>query len=176
MNLTKAVEYLRLLSLDFVVGQFTSSAAADASAPAHTYIGIGPSNPNGDLTETEISQRLDEVTDLAERIMYAPIAFAPEGAACASLRGLSARGITVIGTPPNVYVPPERLTSFRALEPKLKEFYEGCGAHFVADDTGGFQDLSAMLDTPYHLTREARRVRTTRLIEALCEEILSCKR
>lgn len=171
----QAIDYLRLLSPRFVMGQFRPGRKLDMSRPSPFYAGIGPSHPNGNLTETDIGQFPDRVIKAAER-MRPPARLAQNGAACTSIAMLAARGITVIGTPPSMYVPADRLEAFRALEPKLRAYYEQCGVRFVSDPSGGFQELWAMLDTPYHLTREARRLRTVRLVQGLCDQVLTCER
>lgn len=169
LDLSGKIHYLRLLPLPFVFRQLAAMAVGTPDRPNVGYWSA-QSLPNGDVGPIDMKPDLEAVLATASRLRL-PDSIAEPHRVCASIHALVARGVRVIGTPPALYVVPEKVAPYNALQPKVREFYEGCGAIYVSDPDSARQDLSAMLDTLYHLTDDGRKARTERLVQALCEKI-----
>lgn len=169
LSLKRKVEYFRRLSINYILGQLFVLANGPGDEPTYGYWAY-KSLPNGDLVFAGNPPNLETVlsTSHASRL---PASIETQHLVCSSIRGLSARGVRVIGAPPGRFIREDEQAALDAILPKMKAFYEGCGADFVSDPKTGALTINDMLDTLYHPTEEGRRTWTERLVAALCEKI-----
>lgn len=173
LSLKRKIEYISLLPASFVWRQISMPAGQESIMPIVGYWAF-PGEPNGDI-DTSKGVPNSEKVEAQAREKKIPASLPIPHRICETIKRLSNKGVKVIGTTPNIYLPAPMLEGYRALLPKLKQFYETCGAIWLLDNSGGAQVIGAMLDTPYHMTDYGRRARTTRLAEKLCT-LIKCKR
>lgn len=169
LGLARKIEYLRTLPLSFLVNQLTLTAERRNERPTFGYW-AHQSRSNGDLIAVGLKPAPEAVL-ATSRISRLPASIPASSVVCASIRALRARGIRVVGTPPSRFIRADEQGTLAALLPALRSFYEQCGADYVSDANGAGFDIPAMLDTLYHLTDDGRRVRSGRLVAALCERM-----
>jgi len=161
--------YVSLLRPRFLKMQIASAVGEYRFVAAGGYWKY-PSHWNGDLD-----------TRLAQSVAVAPLwggsGVGPKAyqRLCASFRRLAARGVRVIGTPPNAYVREGSRATTAKLLAEAANLFKDCHGEFVVPESSALFGPSDMIDTPYHLTPTAKMKRTSDLADALCARAIRCK-
>jgi hypothetical protein len=130
-------------------------------------------NEWGDQTHNEATNRppnaqvniLKEDSILALGLPKHPAGFVSIEAFC---KWAQSNNIRVLATFPNLCDKPQYHTAVaRQTADRIREFYEGIGVPVLGDYSDSTLPPESFFDTMYHLTREASRVRTEKLLTAL---------
>jgi hypothetical protein len=184
LNLNQKIEYLRLLNLNFIFEQYRQFLFAGkarkiydkvsqngywqlgVSRDGDIDIALATPNPRQVVKQAKSYQsQLPAKSNMAKR----------ERLLCDSIQEMVRRGVHVIGTPDNMYMPNlPAVDERREVLKKASILFRRCGGEWLDVANDGLQPLDRMLDTPFHLNAEGRRLRTEELASALCEKIILC--